>query len=395
MSNSKGTCWSRIHTMSAISRFLLRISCTALIVFLCAPRCYAEDESPHFKRVIENLWDQYRNTVDQTRKAIERNQKAVEEWRVQLRRAGELNREGLRQISNGNPKRAIELLTEAIKIAPIYEAFLNRGIARADDKEYDKALDDFTTALSLYPQSAEAYYLRSDAHYHKKAFHQAKADVEKALELKSDFVDALIGRGAIREELGDSAKAMDDYNQAIKLAPQDEIALRRRALLWLDRDEYKHVIDDLSGVLRVAPNDATSLARRGWSHFKLHEHDEARADLERSVELSPNDEVCLIGLATLLAACPPMHRDGRRAVDLARKGGDLDKWANPWWFDALAMAQAEAGNFEAAIESQKRAIEIEKNKQAAQDYRQRLSLYQSKKPYRLPGQKEQFGGKRK
>ncbi len=60
----------------------------------------------------------------------------------------------------------------------------------------------------------------------------------------------------------------------------------------------------------------------------------------------------------------------------------MTKWKNPNFLDTLAAAQAEAGEFDAAVSSQKRAIELLTDKRQKADYRLRLVLYEAKKPYR-------------
>ena len=85
----------------------------------------------------------------------------------------------------------------------------------------------------------------------------------------------------------------------------------------------------------------------------------------------------------LMAACPEAKfRDGKGAVKFATRACELTKWKDPLSLNTLAAAQAEAGDFDAAVKSQKKAIELLTDERQKDDYRSRLALYQAKKPYR-------------
>jgi tetratricopeptide (TPR) repeat protein len=296
-----------------------------------------------------------------------------------------LNRRGLDHLNKGNYREAIEIFTQVIELMPSHVPYMNRGIARHEQNELDAAVSDFTTVIRVQPRLAAAYYLRGMVYRDKEAFKDAKADLNKAITLKPDFVDALNGRGLVHHALGDLDKALQDYNRCIAIAPKDHFPLTNRAIVWIDKEEYVKAIEDCSLALELAPDDATAALRRGYSRLKLRQYEHAHADLELSVTLDPLDPRCLGTLAEMLATCPdPNYRDSKRAVQLAKKSGEIDGWRDSVHFDILAAAYAEAGEFTAAVETQKKAIAIETEKEILVRYRKRLTLYQSERPARLP-----------
>jgi hypothetical protein len=62
----------------------------------------------------------------------------------------------------------------------------------------------------------------------------------------------------------------------------------------------------------------------------------------------------------------------------------LSAWKDPEAIDTLAAACAEAGDFDASVNWQTKAIELFPDEKKKEDCRFRLKLYQGRKPYREP-----------
>ena len=106
------------------------------------------------------------------------------------------------------------------------------------------------------------------------------------------------------------------------------------------------------------------------------------------VRLSPTRE-SYYHLAWLLATCPELKfRDGKRAITLAKKACGLSHQASDpvftikYW-EALAAAYAEDGQFDEAVRSQKKALDLSWDGGSHWTAgREQLELYKQKKPYR-------------
>jgi uncharacterized protein len=104
--------------------------------------------------------------------------------------------------------------------------------------------------------------------------------------------------------------------------------------------------------------------------------------------LRPQDAGAKGQLANLLATSPDATvRDGHRAVALASDCLAATRLTFPNEYAVsialtqLAAAQAEAGNFDAAMATQREAIETSKSEQALDHLREVLQKYEAKQPY--------------
>jgi tetratricopeptide (TPR) repeat protein len=112
---------------------------------------------------------------------------------------------------------------------------------------------------------------------------------------------------------------------------------------------------------------------------------EAISDYEAAVRIDPNRARALNHLALLRAACPTAEfRDGTKATENATKACELTDWKKAHYVGTLAAAYAETGDFDSAVEWQRKAIDLltEEEEELRADFEERLKLYQSGKPYR-------------
>jgi tetratricopeptide (TPR) repeat protein len=119
-----------------------------------------------------------------------------------------------------------------------------------------------------------------------------------------------------------------------------------------------------------------------WS--ERGDHRQAVSAYEEFLRSDTGDESALNGLAWLLATSPDASvRDGKRAIELAAAACVSSGWSDVAPIDTLAAAYAEAGDFAHAVAMQNKAIaSLRAGSPDLPGFRERLQLYQNKKPYR-------------
>lgn len=204
--------------------------------------------------------------------------------------------------------------------------------------------------VRLNPARARAFRYRASVHEQLKNYNKAAADLSKAIELDRGNAVEYMYRAQAHWKRGNFHKAINDYTRAIELGPENKTVMCYR--------------------------------NRGVTYARIGEPKRAISDWERCLELEPDDTRALQNLAWVLASCPDDNvRDGTRAVKLARRACELTNWKDTETLETLAAAYAEVGEFDQAIEYQSKAISLADEKDI-KDYRQRLKLYRSGKPYR-------------
>jgi tetratricopeptide (TPR) repeat protein len=139
---------------------------------------------------------------------------------------------GLEQLHHQNYDAAIAEYTKALEINPEdAEAYDRRGTANHHKGDLDHALSDFNQALTLNPRSSDALLHRALVHM-ARGFHDlAVVDFNTSLDIQPNVLDGLLNRGLCRFELGDNAGAVDDFRLILHLTNHTDYIDPARQLL--------------------------------------------------------------------------------------------------------------------------------------------------------------------
>ncbi|HVA35173.1 MAG TPA: hypothetical protein VNG52_02985 [Stellaceae bacterium] len=143
-------------------------------------------------------------------------------------RGDALDQAGQAWLLADQPDRAKTAFDAALGFEPHRAEFMiDRAEALADAEHYWEAIDDLNRALAIDPNSVDALVFRASAYRHvggADGLELAQADADRALKLAPDSVPGLLERGNIRRLRGDAAGAKADWQRVIALAPQSQAA---------------------------------------------------------------------------------------------------------------------------------------------------------------------------
>ena len=122
---------------------------------------------------------------------------------------------------------------------------IEKGVAHYESKEYDQAIAEYSKAIEINPNYADAYYNRGLVYDDLKEYSQAIADYSKAIEINPNYADAYYNRGLIHYNLKEYDQAIADYSQAIEINPNYANAHYNRGLVYDNLEEYEQAILDI------------------------------------------------------------------------------------------------------------------------------------------------------
>src|SRR3989337_107555 len=236
------------------------------------------------QKEIEELKKQLAEAKDvKERKLIEA--KITDEER--LFQANEWFEKGFQHWLNKEYNSAIEAFTSAIALDPNYVyAYGNRGIAYADKGQYDRAIEDYNKAIALDPNYADAYGNRGIAYYHKGQHGRAIEDFNMAIQLDPNDADAYYNRGITYYHKGQYDRAIENFNKAIALDQNYALAYNNRGVAYDKKGQHDRAIEDYNKAIALDPNFAQAYTTRGLLYLvKLGNKEKGCSDWKKACEL--------------------------------------------------------------------------------------------------------------
>lgn len=179
--------------------------------------------------------------------------------------------------------------TDAIRLEPDYaDAYRRRGIDRLSQDDRQGALTDFDEAIRVEPDHAVTRTQRGLLRHILGDRSGAVADFDEAIRLDGpSAAAALTGRGDVREELGDRDRALADFDSAIRLDPSYAEAFRSRGSVRVDLGDYHGAVADFDQAIRSDPWKASTFLRRALAHSQTGDPQAAIADCDQAIRLNP------------------------------------------------------------------------------------------------------------
>ena len=221
---------------------------------------------------------------------------------------------------------AIADFTACLRLKPdIFDAYIQRGLSYGEQKKFDEEIADITSAIQLRPDLSSNYLMRGSLNADRQKLDIAATDFSAAIAIDPDSGIAYLLRGEIYRLQNKLDAAQSDFDKVVDLDPRDAAAYFLRAAVLRDQGKLREALDDLETGLKYAPDDFDAHLHTGLIQWELGRFDDAATSFEQVVKLQPANAYGVLWLDISRAHA------GKTDGDLLHNAAGLDavKWPAP------------------------------------------------------------------
>ena len=222
-----------------------------------------------------------------------------------------------------------------------------------------------------------------------KDYLHALADYDQALQIKPKLAETLLNRGHVLRALGRFDASLADFDEVVALQPNYAAAHLGRAAMLQKLRRNQEASAACDEAIRLDPKFVNARTLRSMCRYSRGDWAGALSDFDEAIRLDPKYALAHNGRALVLSQAPDDRlRDGGKAVESATRACELSGGKVPLYVLTLAFAQAEKGDFDAALVTLDKLDEILPPLAPLGVLRPELrKSYRAKTPLRIP-----FGG---
>ena len=185
---------------------------------------------------------------------------------------------------------AVTVLSKAVELNPVPEAWENLAKALAANRRFDKAIDTFSEKANAEPNNTLFRLLLGEAYWNRSRFQDALQQFQLAAELSPDSARAHFWTGYARQLLGDSTSAKQSLQRALKLDPEHALANLSMGHLLADEGKGEEAILFLEPFAEKKPDDVEVRLKLAQVYLDLQRFDNALAQLKTAERLAPENK---------------------------------------------------------------------------------------------------------
>lgn len=190
--------------------------------------------------------------------------------------------------------------------------YFNNGSAKYKLQNYTGAIKDLNQAIELKQDLVEAHYVKALCNCQLGKVEEAKNGFEKVLALDENFKDVYLNRAYyLKAKSGDYSGAIEDYNKFLEISDGENnaFAYNNRGFAKLKLNDIEGALSDIEKSIQLDPKNSFAYKNRGLVFVALDSTDLACEDFNDAIKLgykeNYDDEVNIL----ILKYCSKQTKD--------------------------------------------------------------------------------------
>lgn len=282
---------------------------------------------------------------------------------------------------------AREMCQEMISMQPdVHEPYFHLAAIANILEDYPESIKQLMKALEIDPKNTEIRNFLATVYQNQDDPEQAIVQLNRSLEIDPEQFGAYGHLGQVYYQLKNYEQALFYVEKSLSINSEQPIMLNQLAALYTRQKKPDKAIECFNKSLQIRPKQPDVMNELAMALYGQSNVQEALTLWSDSLEIDPNQVYAANSLAWIKATskAAKFYNPGE-ALTFARRACELTKHQNPGMLDTLAAALAANGQFEKAVETAGKAIEIAKSTgqdaQAA-GIQKHLNLYKTRQALR-------------
>jgi|GEM_PF-370568 len=218
-------------------------------------------------------------------------------------------------------------------------------------KNYEKAIADYTKAITLTPKEKQYYYNRAYAYVKLKNYAKAESEYNEIIKHFPTFAKSYDERGDFyKNTLREYQKAITDYKTAIELDPYNAEYYVDLADAYRNLQDYGQAVTEVNQALKVQKDFPRAYLQLGWISYAVGDQNKALDYFKLALSKDPKYDWAISGIGIV-------------QYEMGNKEGAIKEWRSSLEFTknesiqfALAVALFAQGNQQEALKLAEKAL---------------------------------------
>ena len=195
----------------------------------------------------------------------------------------------------------------------LWVKFYNDGVPLFNDKEYEKAVSLFNTAVIIDPENPDGYRERgmcflqlaraeTDSVKRDELMEKAAADFDVVIARDEDGTEIAVrvNKANMYYQSGNFEKAIPAYKKVLEVEPDNLAAVSKMALIYQGQGNNDEAVNMYNYILKSRSDDPDLWFNLGVLYFNMENFEEARKAFDNVLEINPDDiETCMNIISSL------------------------------------------------------------------------------------------------